>query len=124
VTPNEQIRLLGSDGSNVEGGTALAIESSTDLNAPVPIWDGLESDLPARWIMAMRLALISFIATSWFLSRAYQSTMYLILGLATATILLDKQSDEPGTRARWVCYTLAIEAVLIVFIYLVVRLRF
>jgi hypothetical protein len=94
------------------------------MNFQTGIEHTFESEVPARWIMAMRLALISFIATSWFLSRAYQSTMYLILGLATATIVLDKYGDEPAARIHWLSYTLAIEAAAITFIYFIVRFRF
>ena len=85
---------------------------------------GLESAVPAQWVVAMRLALISFIATGWFLSRTYQSTVYLVLGLATATIALHQRSDESPAPVRWVPYTLALEAVAIVFLYEIVRLRF
>jgi putative inorganic carbon (hco3(-)) transporter len=103
---------------------AIPIESSTSMN--VQTWAGevFESAVPTLWIKAIRLGVISFIATSWFLSRAYQSTLYLILGLATSTIMLDRYGDEPAARIRWVSYTFAIEAALIVFIYLIVRLRF
>jgi len=82
------------------------------------------SSVPTRWIVAVRLALISFITTGWFLSRTYQATLYLVLGLATATIAMHRCGDEPHGRIRWVSYTLAVEAVAIVFIYEIVRLRF
>src|SRR5580658_1516566 len=56
------------------------------LNAP---------SVPQRWIVAMRLALVAFMTTSWFLSRSYTTTMYLILGLATATIALQERGSKP-----------------------------
>jgi len=107
-----------------EGSAPIPIESHAAMNFQTGIQHAFDSDVPARWIIAMRLALISFVATSWFLSRTYQSTMYVILGLATATILLDKYGDEPVARVHWVTYTLAIEAAAIAFIYFVVRFRF
>jgi hypothetical protein len=120
----EQGSFLNLAPLSVGARASIPSESSIALDVEAGIGRAFESVVPAQWIMAMRLALISFIATSWFLSRAYQSTMYLILGLATATIMLDRYGDEPAARIRWVSYTFAIEAVLIVFIYLVVRLRF
>ena len=56
--------------------------------------------VPKHWVVTMRLALVSFMTTSWFLSRSYTTTMYLILGLATATIALiaiRTKSSDRGT---------------------------
>jgi putative inorganic carbon (hco3(-)) transporter len=80
--------------------------------------------VPKHWVVAMRLALISFITTSWFLSRSYKTTMYLVLGLATATIALQRAATPSRDHSRWVFFTLAVEAVAIVFIYGIVRLRY
>ena len=96
------------------GSTNVSSENQTAIKCAVP----------AQWVVAIRLALISFIATGWFLSRTYQSTVYLVLGLATATIALHQYSDESPAPLRWVPYTLAVEAFAIIFIYEIVRLRF
>jgi O-antigen ligase len=103
-----------------------AISNATFTTADVPSENGnaLESPVPTQWIVAMRLAVISFITTGWFLSRTYQSTVYLVLGLATATIAVHRCRDESPSRIRWLSYTLAFEAVAILFIYEIVRLRF
>ncbi len=124
VAIEEQTNSLGSGASTFEGRAAIRVEASSAINVQASIEDAFESEVPVRWIVAMRLSLISFIATSWFLSRTYQSTLYVILGLATATILLDKSGDEPAARSRWVSYTLAIEVFAIALIYFVVRFRF
>jgi O-antigen ligase len=79
--------------------------------------------VPQNWIVAMRLALVAFMTTSWFLSRSYTTTMYLILGLATATIALQRGDSKPTDRGRWVFSSIAVEAMLIVLIYGLVRLR-
>lgn len=71
----------------------------------------------------IRAALVSFIITAWFLSRTYDTTIYLVLGLAVAAIGLEPDSAAPRDHRRWVLWTLAIVPFLIVFIYLVVRLR-
>ena len=47
----------------------------------------------------IRLALVSFMTTAWFLSRSYTTTMYLVLGLATAAIAL-QPSDNESARSR------------------------
>jgi len=79
--------------------------------------------VPQQWIVAMRLALVSFMATAWFLSRSYTITMYLVLGLATATIALQHGDHKSPDRGRWVVSTITAEVLLIILIYGLVRLR-
>jgi O-antigen ligase len=79
--------------------------------------------VPQNWIVAMRLALVAFMTTSWFLSRSYTTTMYLILGLATATIALQERGSKPHDHGRWIFSTIVAEVILIVVIYCLVRLR-
>jgi hypothetical protein len=67
--------------------------------------------------------LVAFMTTSWFLSRSYTTTMYLILGLATATIALQRGEAKPNDRGRWIFSSIAVEVMLIVVIYGLVRLR-
>jgi O-antigen ligase len=80
-------------------------------------------DVPRHWPIVMRLALVSFMTTAWFLSRSYTATMYLVLGLATATIALQRGSDKSYDRGRWVISTLILEVFIIILIYGLVRLR-
>ena len=82
-----------------------------------------ERNVPGKWLEMIRLALISFMVTSWFLSRTYDTPMYLILGIATAAITLDRSGNETRDRVRWIPVTLAVEVTTIIFIYLIVRLR-
>lgn len=79
--------------------------------------------VPRQWIVAMRLALVSFMATAWFLSRSYTTTMYLVLGLAAATIALQQGDRKTPDRGRWIVSTLTAEVLLIFLIYCLVRLR-
>jgi O-antigen ligase len=79
--------------------------------------------VPQQWVVAMRLALVSFMATAWFLSRSYTTTMYLVLGLATATIALQGGHHKSPDRGRWIVSTLAAEVLIIILIYGLVRLR-
>ncbi|MGB4787029.1 MAG: O-antigen ligase family protein, partial [Candidatus Acidiferrum sp.] len=79
--------------------------------------------VPPHWVVAMRLALVSFMTTAWFLSRSYTTTMYLVLGLAAATIALQRRPGKSPDRGRWIFSTLSIEVVVIILIYGLVRLR-
>lgn len=74
-------------------------------------------------VAAIRLALIAFLTTSWFLSRTYATTMYLVVGLATAVIALQNSETEQQQRSRWLSLTLAVEVLAITFVYFIVRLR-
>jgi hypothetical protein len=71
----------------------------------------------------MRLALVSFMTTGWFLSRSYAITMYLVLGLATATIALQRSASNSRDRSHWIFSSMAFEVLMVVLIYGLVRLR-
>jgi O-antigen ligase len=79
--------------------------------------------VPQSWIVAMRLALVSFMATAWFLSRSYTTTMYLVVGLATAMVALQEGGRKSHNRGHWIFSTIAAEMILIILIYALVRLR-
>jgi len=79
--------------------------------------------VPQHWVVVMRLALVSFMTTAWFLSRSYTITMYLVLGLATAVIALQRSDGEESDRRHWIFPTLAVEVMMIVLIYGLVRFR-
>jgi hypothetical protein len=79
--------------------------------------------VPQQWVATMRLALVSFMTTAWFLSRCYTTTMYLVLGLATATIAIQGSNRKWPDRGRWISSTLTAEILLILLIYGLVRLR-
>jgi len=79
--------------------------------------------VPRQWVVLMRLALVSFITSSWFLSRSYTTTMYLVLGLATATIALHRDTTKSSDRGQWILSTVTLEAMMIILIYFLVRLR-
>jgi len=97
---------------------AKAPEFETHIEAvPLP-------RVPQQWIVAVRLGLVSFMTTAWFLSRSYTITMYLVLGLATATIALHEGDRKSAPRGHWIVSTVAAEVLLIILIYGLVRLRF
>jgi O-antigen ligase len=81
------------------------------------------SIVPQHWVVAIRLALVSFMTTSWFLSRSYTTTMYLVLGLATAAIALQRCTNKWRDRGHWIFSTMTVEVTMIILIYGLVRLR-
>ncbi len=96
---------------------------ATELETKIEIAPPQLPKVPTRWVAAIRLALVGFIVTSFFLSRSYSTPMYLILGLAAATIALQRPPVKPDARGRFVFYTLAVEAASVVCIYGMVLLR-
>jgi len=78
-----------------------------------------------RCVTSMRAAFYSFLVTSWFLSRTYNVTFYILVGLAACLIYQarDKSPSTPVTAERWVAVTLASQAASLVFIYATVRIR-
>jgi len=102
--------------------TRTATVTATEVETKIEIAPLQLHKVPTQWVVAMRLALVGFITTSWFLSRSYSTPMYLILGLAAATIALQRPPVKPDVRGRFVFYTLAAEAASVVCIYSMVLL--
>jgi hypothetical protein len=96
---------------------AIATEVETEIDAKIDVAPEQLHKVPTPWVVAMRLALVGFIATSWFLSRTYSPPMYLILGLAAATIALQRPPVRPDLRSHFVFYTLVAEAASVVCVY-------
>jgi len=79
--------------------------------------------LPSHWIAALRLSMVSFIVTSWFLSRSYTFSLYLFLGLSTAAIAMQRPAVRRRERGKWVLVTLLTEGLAILAVYSFVRIR-
>jgi O-antigen ligase len=99
----------------VESSEATKFKTKTEFVRP-PI-------VPQQLLVWMRLALVSFMTTAWFLSRSYTITMYLILGLATAAIALQRGERKSADRGHWIFSTITAEVLIIFLIYGLVRLR-
>jgi O-antigen ligase len=99
----------------------LVMETATAAENEITVEPHPSPVVPMQWIEVIRLALISFMATSWFLSRSYTTTMYLVLGLATAAIALEE--SDTTDRGHWLFLSVAAEVVMVVLIYFLVRLR-
>ncbi|MBZ5623059.1 MAG: O-antigen ligase family protein [Acidobacteriia bacterium] len=79
----------------------------------------------ARYVITIRTALYTFLATSWFLSRTYNPMLYILLALAGVLIYL-RRSSFPAVSApmiRWVPVTVVAQATSIVAVYITLRLR-
>jgi O-antigen ligase len=100
-----------------------AMASASAMEAETKVETAHSPVVPKHWVVAMRLALVSFMGTAWFLSRSYTTTMYLVLGLATATIALQGSASKSHDRVHWILSTAIIEVLLVIVIYGLVRLR-
>lgn len=104
---------------NLNGTTAATAAAAKDTNAPAAV-----SEL-AGWAHAMRVSISAFVATSWFLSRTYVTTLYALLGAAVALIVIATPSEEQqqAQRRNWLPVTGAVEVLALVLVYVMVRLR-
>lgn len=81
------------------------------------------------WPRRLRLSLAGFLTCALFLSRTYQPTLFLLLGLCLAGVHVATEAADPQVRAaqpplRWVGTTLLVMAASILITYLVVRLQY
>jgi O-antigen ligase len=102
---------------------AITAATIVDCDLSTTVEGDEEAFAPKPVAMSMQLALISFIVTSFFLSRSYSTTMFLILGLATATIALDRDTANADDLRRRLLVTLVVEFSAILVIYCAVRFR-
>jgi O-antigen ligase len=81
-----------------------------------------------RWAQTLRLSFLAFVATGWFLSRTYVTTLYLVIGLAVAFNAL--VAGQVGLRTadtvgrNWIRVTLIVMFCAIGLVYLSVRAVF
>jgi hypothetical protein len=84
------------------------------------------SDEWYRYAIVLRQSLFAFLATSWFLSRTYTLTLYMVLGMVVTFLhLLNREEvvvSEPPERSRWKL-TVGLELASVVIVYAFVRLR-
>ena len=88
---------------------------------------GTESDRTvSAQAFSLSLVVVAFLTTSWFLSRAYQPTPFLALGMAAALAELQtRHSSRPllGPFREWATLTVAVGFGILILIYMSVRLR-
>lgn len=80
---------------------SLITATLLDLNS---ILETRDTDDPAdddliRLAIAIRLSLIAYLVTAWFLSRTYVVTLYVLLGIAVAVVQIADRETEASIRA-------------------------
>jgi putative inorganic carbon (HCO3(-)) transporter len=79
----------------------------------------------ARWAVALNISLGGYLFTSFFLSRAYELPLYLLLGMSGGVIIAAGGDDGVPVRGTlWPAWTLLICFGLLGIIYVMLRLRF
>lgn len=79
-----------------------------------------------RWARMLHVAFYSFLASSWFLSRTYMPTLYILVGLVVALSELAERNGwirAPRWDRRLLLQTLTLQVASVALIYFTVRLR-
>jgi hypothetical protein len=79
-----------------------------------------------RWAMTIRIAFYAFLVTAWFLSRTYNMTFYVLVGMVaslTAISFKETKSAKLLPRWSWTLTTVAAEFASILLIYVTLKLR-
>lgn len=76
-------------------------------------------------VTAIRAALYGFLATSWFLSRTYDETLYIVLALAAVMLQLAPSTlaNFKFRRVKWVPMTVVLEFASVLVVYATIRVR-
>jgi O-antigen ligase len=85
-----------------------------------------ETEEFARHVTAIRAGLYGFLATAWFLSRTYNETLYILLGLGAVLIHLVAVADPEKVKlqiGKWLPRSVALQFASIVIVYVLIRLR-
>jgi len=79
-----------------------------------------------RWAKGIRIALFTFLVTSWFLSRTYNLTFYLLIAIiASLTTLMQQETRAPSlaTPRKQIAVTMVAEFASILLVYATLRAR-
>jgi O-antigen ligase len=79
----------------------------------------------ARWALALRLSLACYLFTSFFLSRAYELPLFMLLGMSGGIIIAAGGDDTVAVRgSMWPAWSAISSVGALTLIYLMLRLRF
>ena len=99
--------------------TVLGLNATIQANALNPL--RVEH---VRWARTVRVALLAFLATCWFLSRTYTLSFFLLIGLGTVLIVMGwQQGDTPVPTSRIFRITALLVFGSILVVYLNIRAR-
>ena len=104
-------------------GFARSYDSTADSELEQPSLTTV--DALRRWSNAIKLSVIVFMVTSWFLSRTYVVTIYLYTGMAVAlTGIADREGFKvPPIQRNWCIVTMGSMFALILSVYIIVHLH-
>ncbi|HUB81506.1 MAG TPA: O-antigen ligase family protein [Bryobacteraceae bacterium] len=78
-----------------------------------------------RWAVALKISLGSYLFTSFFLSRAYELPLWMLLGMCGGVVVAAGGDEAVPLRgSMWPLWTLVTSVVSLSLIYLMLRLRF
>ncbi len=87
--------------------------------------DPVQAEL-RRWARTLKLAFYTFLVTSWFLSRTYIPTLYLLIAMGVGLKEAARRNGWvafPGLDRKWLTTTILLQFVSVTLVYLTVRLR-
>ena len=100
--------------------TVLGLETLAKAPTETP-----EDETFGRYVTPIRAALYSFLATSWFLSRTYHETLYILLALG-GVLIYQRRKSLPTISiplGHWVPLTCVLQIISVVVVYFMIRLR-
>jgi hypothetical protein len=90
----------------------------------VPKVIGVSNPGLARWAVATRMALGVYLATGFFLSRAYQLPLFLLFGMAGAIVANSGGDEAVSLRGTsWPLWTIGLSLGVLGMIWVMLRLR-
>jgi putative inorganic carbon (hco3(-)) transporter len=90
----------------------------------VPKVVGKSNPALARWALALRLSLSVYLFTSFFLSRAYDLPIFLLLGMSGGIIIAAGGDDVITLRGSWwAVWSIGLCVSILALIYVMLRLR-
>ncbi len=79
----------------------------------------------ARWAVALRISLGGYLFTSFFLSRAYEMPLYMLLGMCGGVVIASGGDDAVPLRgSMWPAWSCLFSGGILSLIYVMLRLRF
>jgi putative inorganic carbon (hco3(-)) transporter len=105
---------------------ALVVTTLIGLHrlARAPVKSEADEDA-RRYAVTLRSALYCFLATSWFLSRTYNITLYVLVAMGAALVYQRRETlaEDFLVARRWIPLTLAYQAASVVLVYVTIRVR-
>jgi O-antigen ligase len=103
---------------------SMSVVTLIQLNKITQMADKFQPPV-VRWASALRISLGGYLFTSFFLSRAYELPLYMLLGMCGGIVIAAGGDDAVPVRGTlWALWTLVSCFGILGLIYLMLRLRF